>query len=95
MTDLIQCPHCQGGFLMPPAPCPSCGQGVEAPVPLPGARGPDRVVSSRLNQTAAVGGVMLAGLVTGAVSWFTFSREMGTALLLAALLVSAGILWRR
>jgi hypothetical protein len=95
MTDLIQCPHCQAGFLMPPAPCPSCGVRVEALPTAPGPRGADRVVTSRLNQTAAVGGVMLAGLITGAVSWFTFSREMGTALLLAALLVSAAILWRR
>lgn len=95
MTDLIQCPHCQAGFLIPPGPCPSCGRSVEPAPAAAGPRPPDRVVSSRLNQTAAVGGVMLAGLLSGAVTWFLHSREFGAALLLGALLVSAAILWRR
>lgn len=95
MTDLTPCPHCFTAFLSPPGACPSCGARVEALPSQPGSRGVDRVVSSRLNQTAAVGGVMTAGLVTGTLSWFLHSREMGAALLLGALLVSAGLLWRR
>ena len=83
---------------MLPGTCPACGEWVEAgpapAVPAAPGRSADRVVSSRLNQTAAVGGVMIAGLVTGAVSWFLVGPEMGAGLLLLALLVAAGILWR-
>ncbi|CAN5722428.1 hypothetical protein BH23GEM11_BH23GEM11_14610 [soil metagenome] len=95
MTDLIQCPACQRGFLVPPDSCPVCG--APAPARQAAAEGRERdvVVSSRLNQTAQVGGVMIAGLLTGIVSWFLFSSEMGVAMLLLALLVSAGLLWRR
>ncbi len=95
MTDLVSCSRCRQGFLVPPDPCPACG--AEAPpgaAPDPG-RAPDQVVSSRLNDTARVGGIMLAGLVTGMLSWFLVSREMGAAMLLLALLGSALILWRR
>ena len=103
MTDLIQCAVCRRGFLVPPDPCPECG----APAPGPASPGSgsgsgsgsgrerDIIVSSRLNQTAQVGGVLLAGLVTGALSWFLVSRDMGVGILLLALLVSAALLWRR
>jgi hypothetical protein len=95
MTSLIQCPACQRGFLVPPDPCPVCGASPPAEVAPPESGARDVVVSSRLNQTAQVGGVMLAGLLTGALSWFLVSREMGAFLLLLALLVSAALLWRR
>jgi predicted lipid-binding transport protein (Tim44 family) len=95
MTDLVSCPSCLQGFLVPPDPCPACGAPAPSPDPGSGAREPDRVVSSRLNETARVGGIMVAGLVTGMLSWFLVSREMGAALLLLALLASATILWRR
>jgi hypothetical protein len=101
MTDLIHCAVCKRGFLVPPAPCPECG----APAPDAAAAGTasgsgsrrerDIIVSSRLNQTAQVGGVLIAGLLTGALSWFLVSREMGVGMLLLALLVSAALLWRR
>lgn len=103
MTDLIQCAVCRRGFLVPPDPCPECG----APAPDAAAAGSDPgsgsgprrerdiIVSSRLNQTAQVGGVLIAGLLTGILSWFLVSREMGVGMLLLALLVSAALLWRR
>jgi|GEM_PF-2874339 len=99
MTDLIQCAVCRRGFLVPPDPCPECGAPAPGPA-SPGSgsgSGPERdiIVSSRLNQTAQVGGVLLAGLVTGALSWFLVSRDMGVGILLLALLVSAALLWRR
>lgn len=94
MTDLIPCPACGHAFLVPPDPCPACGAVAPAP-PADPLRRPDRVVSSRLNQTARVGGVMVAGLLVGTASWFIISREMGAATLLGALLVSAALLWRR
>lgn len=92
-TDMVPCPRCGGAFVVPPGRCPSCEAEVEA-LPIGPGRGGDRVVSSRLNRTAAVGGVMIAGLVTGSLSWFLVSREAGTATLLLALLVSAAILWK-
>jgi len=95
MTDLIACPACKNGFLTPPEPCSTCGAPAPAGAALDPRRKPDRVVSSRLNQTAQVGGVLLAGLLTGSVSWFMVSREMGAAMLLLALLACAAILWRR
>jgi len=95
MTDLIQCEACQRGFLVPPDSCPVCGAPAPRSTGAAEGRNRDVVVSSRLNQTAQVGGVMLAGLLTGIVSWFLFSREMGVAMLLLALLISAGLLWRR
>ncbi|TVP47891.1 MAG: hypothetical protein EA350_04165 [Gemmatimonadales bacterium] len=95
MTDLIQCSACQRGFLVPPDSCPVCGAPSPAFTGAAESRGQDVVVSSRLNQTAQVGGIMIAGLLTGIVSWFLFSREMGVAMLLLALLVSAVLLWRR
>lgn len=94
MTDLVSCPACGQGFLIPPDPCPACG----APAPRAAApdpsRRPDTVVSSRLNRTAAIGGVMLAGLLTASASWFVVSEAAGTATLLGALLVSALLLWK-
>lgn len=98
MTDLRECPRCGDAFLMLPGTCPACHEYVEAPVvvtgpPASGAGG-DRVVSSRLNQTAAVGGVMIAGLLTGMGSWFLVAPEMGLGLLLLAVMASVVILWR-
>ncbi len=95
MTDLMSCRECGYGFLVPPDPCPACGAPAPSLDHRDPHRPPDRIVSSRLNRTAQVGGVMLAGLVTGMASWFLFSREMGAALLLTALLASAVLLWRR
>jgi len=94
MTDLISCPHCQSAFLMPPGDCPSCGRAVVIPASSAPAVA-DRVVTSRLNQTAAVGGVVLAGFLSGGVTWFVVSREMGAGLFLLSLLVAAVILWRK
>jgi len=95
MTDLIQCAVCRRGFLVPPDPCPECGAPAPAPAAPDTGRKRDLIVSSRLNQTAQVGGVLLAGLVTGMLSWFLVSREMGVGMLLLALLASAALLWRR
>ncbi len=95
MTDLVSCPQCDNGFLTPPEPCPACGAPAPAAAAPDPRRGRDRVVSSRLNQTARVGGILIAGLLTGSVSWFLVSREMGAGLVLLALLASAAILWRR
>ncbi len=92
MTNLIQCPACQRGFLVPPDACPVCG--APAPAGVPEASGSDIVVSSRLNRTAQLGGVMIAGLVAASLSWFLVSPEMGALTLLLALLVSAAILWK-
>lgn len=101
MTDLVQCPRCENAFLMLPGTCPACHEHIEAPVVAAGGPGPggaaagrDRVVSSRLNQTAAVGGVMIAGLLTAMGSWFLVAPEMGLGLLLLAVMVSVVILWR-
>jgi hypothetical protein len=93
MTNLIQCPACQRGFLVPPDSCPVCGG--PAPAGVPESSGRDVVVSSRLNRTAQLGGVMIAGLLAAALSWFLVSREMGAFTLLLALLVSAALLWKR
>jgi hypothetical protein len=41
-----------------------------------------------------VGGVLLAGLVTGSLSWFLFAREMGVTLFLLALVIVGAMLWR-
>lgn len=101
MTDLIQCAVCKRSFLVPPAPCPECGAPAPSPASLDSVSGSgsrrerDVIVSSRLNQTAQVGGVLIAGLLTGTLSWFLVSREMGVGMLLLALLVSAALLWRR
>ena len=98
MTDLRECPRCGNAFFMLPGTCPACHEHVEAPVVaagVPGAgAGGDRVVSSRLNQTAAVGGVMIAGLLTAMGSWFLVAPEMGLGLLLLAVMTSVVILWR-
>ncbi|TVR53520.1 MAG: hypothetical protein EA421_10915 [Gemmatimonadales bacterium] len=94
MTDLVPCTACGHSFLVPPEPCPACG----APAPPQAAsvegQGRDVIISSRLNRTAQVGGVLLAGLVTGSLSWFLFAREMGVVLLLMALVIAGAMLWR-
>lgn len=99
MTDLVQCPRCGNAFLMLPGVCPACQEQIEAPVAAAGVSGAgaggDRVVSSRLNQTAAVGGVMIAGLLTAMLSWFLVAPEMGLGLLLLAVMISVVILWRK
>jgi hypothetical protein len=96
MTDLVQCPRCESAFLMLPGTCPACHEHIEAPAVAAGGAGGggDRVVSSRLNQTAAVGGVMIAGLLTAMGSWFLVAPEMGLGLLLLAVMISVVILWR-
>jgi hypothetical protein len=93
MTNLMQCPACQRGFLVPPDPCPVCG--APAPVGVPDSSAGDQVVSSRLNRTAQLGGVMIAGILAATLSWFLVSRETGALTLLLALLISAALLWKR
>ena len=98
MTDLVQCPRCEGAFLMLPGTCPACHEHIELTAAAAAARAAvarDRVVSSRLNRTASLGGVMISGLLTGALSWFLVSPQMGGVLLLLAVIVSGVILWRR
>lgn len=95
MTDLVPCAACGRSFLVPPDPCPVCGAPAPETVP-PGAagRGRDVIVSSRLNRTAQVGGVLMAGMVLGSLSWFLFAREMGVVTLLLAFVIAGALLWR-
>ncbi len=95
MTDLVPCAACGRSFLVPPDPCPACG--APAPDVVPAGvvgRGRDVIVSSRLNRTAQVGGVLLAGMVVGSLSWFFFAREMGVVTLLLAFILAGALLWR-
>lgn len=97
MTDLVQCPRCEGAFLMLPGTCPACHEHIELTAAAAATRAAvarDRVVSSRLNRTASVGGVMIAGLLTAIGSWFLVAPEMGLGVLLLAIMVSVVILWR-
>lgn len=96
MTDLVQCPRCGNAFLMLPGICPACQERIEAPPVVDGGAGAgvDRVVSSRLNRTAAVGGVMIAGILTASGSWFLVAPEMGLGLMLLAVMTAVVILWR-
>jgi hypothetical protein len=94
MTDLVPCPTCGHSFLVPPEPCPACGAPAPPQAPRGEGQGRDVIISSRLNRAAQVGGVLLAGLVTGSLSWFLFAREMGVILFLLALVIVGALLWR-
>jgi len=53
------------------------------------------VVQYRLNRLGAAGGIALAGLVTGAASWFIGRQELGVGLFLLALVVAGLLLLKR
>lgn len=83
---------------MAPDRCPDCGTEIEGDRP---DRSPQReeepviVVQYRLNRLGAAGGIALAGLVTGAASWFIGRQELGVGLFLLALVVAGLLLLKR
>lgn len=93
-AEMWPCPECENVFVPTPGECPDCGTPVPATDPTTRDK-KRRVRSYRLNRLGAAGGVALAGLLTGAASWFTGSPLIGTGLFLAALVAAGGLmLWR-
>ena len=91
MTEMIQCPGCRNTFVVPPGRCPDCGTEV---APSGEQTGADVVVQYRLNHLAGVGGVVLAGFLTGALTWFLGRPGFGVALFLVSLIWGGVLLLR-
>lgn len=77
--------------MVAPAECPDCGTRV------PGSNSrrekeEARVSTYRLNRLAKAGGVALAGLATGAGSWFLGRPILGVGLFLLALVVAGALM---